>query len=365
MRTKLVIFSLLSFTIFTITAQDSIPSNAVLDTTTVNTIVIRSAQNKIKIIPRGVNLVNPKISYIIAKSIDNVFKRFRMPSFWVKVNKFGLNLSEVAFINWNAGGNNSISGIANVKLARNYKFRHLKWDNNLEVNYGLNAQEGRKLRKTNDAFRVSSTFGYRRDTISNWYYSVKANFNTQFYKGYKYPNRETPISRLMAPGYLFVGAGTSYISEDEKFNLYISPVTQKVTFVLDEDLANRGSFGVEKALVDSEGNILKAGKNTVMELGLLITNKWETKIDKNISLNHRVGFYTDYLKSFGNIDVDWELKLNLTVNKYVNTSIGTHLIYDDDIKFDEVKASDGTITQAGTPKIQFKQLLGVGLAYSF
>ena len=37
-----------------------------------------------------------------------------------------------------------------------------------------------KNSKTDDQIRLSSTFGYRRDTISNWYYSVKANFNTQF-----------------------------------------------------------------------------------------------------------------------------------------------------------------------------------------
>jgi hypothetical protein len=40
-------------------------------------------------------------------------------------------------------------------------------------------------------------------------------------------------------------------------------------------------------------------------------------------------------------------------------------IYDDDIKFDEVIADDGTITNPGEPRIQFKQLLGVGFNYSF
>ena len=362
---KLISFFFLIFCISITTAQDSVPSNTSKDTTSVNTIVIRASQYKIKIIPRGVNFGNPSVSFKKVRPIADRFKRFKMPSFWEKVNKFGLNFSEVAFVNWNAGGNNSISGIANIKISRNYKFRYIKWINNLRVNYGLNVQEGRKLRKTSDALRISSTFGYRRDTISNWYYSVKANFNTQLYNGYKYPNRNNPISRLMAPGYLFVGAGTSYIEENKKFNFYISPLTHKITFVLDQNLANKGSFGVQKALVDSKGNILKKGEYTVMELGFLVTNKWETKLDKNISLDHRLSLYTDYLRSFGNIDIDWELKLNLTVNKYVNTSIGTHIIFDDNIKFDEIKAANGIITQAGKPKIQFKQLLGVGLAYSF
>ncbi len=41
------------------------------------------------------------------------------------------------------------------------------------------------------------------------------------------------------------------------------------------------------------------------------------------------------------------------------------MIYDDDILFDVVKNDNGTIVDPGTPKIQFKQVLGVGLLYGF
>jgi hypothetical protein len=102
-----------------------------------------------------------------------------------------------------------------------------------------------------------------------------------------------------------------------------------------------------------------------VELGFLISNDWETEVYKNMYLKHRLNLYTDYLNSFGNIDVDWELNLNLTVNEYVNAVIGTHVIYDDDILFDRIVGTDGMVINAGKPRIQFKQLLGVGLAYSF
>ena len=157
----------------------------------------------------------------------------------------------------------------------------------------------------------------------------------------------------MAPGYLFLGAGTSYIPEGKKFNLYISPFTQKATFVLDDNLSRQGAFGVD------------SGKSIFMEIGFLITNTWEKEVFKNIVMNHRINLYTDYLRSFGNVDVDWELAFTFTVNENVKANIGTHLIYDDDIKFDEVVASDGTITNPGEPRIQFKQFLGVGFNYSF
>ena len=345
--------------------QDTIPPPQKVDTAIVDTIVIRSIQDKIKIIPRGVNLVNPVVSFSKTKPRLKRFNSFKMPSFWVSENKLGINLNEVAFVNWNAGGDNSVSALGSAKFVRNYKFRYVQWDNDLVLRFGLNAQEGRELRKTEDAIRFSSTFGYRRDTLSNWYYSAKVKFNTQFANGYKYPDRTKPISRFMAPGYLFVGAGTSYISKDNNFNLYISPLTQKATFVLDQALANEGAFGVEKAVVDASGAIIKEGKNRFIELGFLVNNSWTTTVSKNVEMEHKVSLYTDYLRSFGNIDIDWELNFTFIVNEHINANLGTQIIYDDDILFDRILADDGSVLNPGRPKLQFRQLLGVGLTYNF
>ncbi|MEJ1221666.1 DUF3078 domain-containing protein [Sediminicola sp. 1XM1-17] len=367
---KWSVFLLFFLGLSTMTAQDTIPviqpiDTTAVDTTIVDTIVIRAVQSKIRNIPRSVNLTNPIVSFKKTKARTKEFRQFQVPSFWHNENVLKINFNEVAFVNWKAGGDNSIAAAGNLKFVKNYKFRYIQWDNDLEFRYGLNAQEGRKVRKTEDLIRLSSTFGYRRDTLSNWYYSVKANFNTQFSNGYKYPDRTTPISRFMAPGYLFLGAGTSFIPDGKKFNLYISPITQKATYVLDQTLANQGAFGVKKASYDAEGNVIAPGENVFMEFGFLVTNTWQKEIFDNVFLDHRINLYTDYLRRFGNIDVDWELNLKLVVNKYIQTNIGTQLIYDDDIKFDEIIADDGTIVDSGGPRIQFKQILGVGVAYTF
>lgn len=318
-----------------------------------------------KVVPRSAELTNPVISFRQTRALKDKLHRFRVPSFWSNINRLGINFSEVAFVNWNAGGNNSISALGNARFERNYKFRYITWDNYMDLRYGLNLQEGQRLRKTDDAIRLSSTFGLQRDTISNWYYSAKANFNTQFSNGYKYPERDNPISRFMSPGYSFLGAGTSYITKDRTFNLYISPITQKSTFVLDEDLANTGAFGVQRAIFDTEGNVIEAGKNIFLEFGFLVTNTWETKIFENVLLDHRLSLYTDYLKDFGNIDIDLELNFDLKINKYILTSIGTHIIYDDNILFNEEVNAQGVVVTPGETRIQFKQLLGVGVSYVF
>ncbi len=315
--------------------------------------VMRIKEVKLKYLTRSAKLTDPRTVLNRVKPITKRRKRFVPTSFWDKLNEFGLNINEVAFVNWNAGGDNSISALANMRFVRNYKFRYFNWNNELKLRYGINAQEGRKLRKTDDQIRLSSTISYRKDTITNWYFSFKSTFNTQFSNGFKYPDRDNPISRFMSPGYLFLGLGTSYIPPAKEFDLYISPITMKSTFVLDQVLSEQGAFGVD------------AGKNVFLELGFLVTNTWETEIIKNVLMNHRLSLYTDYLQSFGNVDLDWEMNFNLKVNEYINANIGTHVIFDDDIKFDEVLAEDGTVIDPGIPRIQFKQLLGIGLLYSF
>ena len=151
--------------------------------------------------------------------------------YWTEKNTFGLNLSEVAFVNWNAGGNNSVSALFYANFQRDFKKEHTIWKNSATMRYGINAQEGREVRKTEDEIRFSSSFGFRKDSISNWYYSARFSFNTQFTNGYKYPDTEVPISQFMAPGYTFLGAGTEFSHPEEELTVYLSPITFKSTFV--------------------------------------------------------------------------------------------------------------------------------------
>lgn len=281
---------------------------------------------------------------------------------WTKENKVGLDISQITFVNWNAGGNNSISGLIKAQFVRTYTVGNLNWKNELISRYGINKQEGQDMRKTDDQFQINSTFGYRTDTISNWYYAGKFNFNTQFANGYAYPNTDLAISKPFAPAYIFLGIGAEYSRKDLNFNLYLSPLTNKTTLVFDQRLADQGAFGVNKAVYDVNGNLIREGKNTRVEVGILVTNQWKKEIYKNINLEHRISLYTDYINNFGNIDVDWQLQFAMVVNQFVKANIGTHLLYDDDIKFKEEQSGVQVIKG---PRIQLKQLLGIGVEYNF
>lgn len=281
---------------------------------------------------------------------------------WKGKNIVGLDLTQVSFVNWSAGGENSISGILKGAFVRKYTKNRFVWHNELIARYGLNKQDGRESRKTDDAIQLNSTAGFKTDTISNWYYSAKFNFNTQFTNGYAYPNTELAISKPFAPAYLFLGVGAEYINKDDGFKAYFSPLTQKTTFVFDERLADQGAFGVTKANYDSDGNLISHGRKSRTELGILVTNQFKKEIFKNINLDHRLSLYSDYINNFGNIDIDWQLQLDMVVNQYVRASIATHLIYDDDIKSKEDINNVQVIRGA---KPQLKQILGVGLSYTF
>lgn len=295
--------------------------------------------------------------------IDSVIKN-RPPKKWVQANTVSLDVSEVAFVNWNAGGSNSISALINVFSSIKHNKNNLVWVASLRSRYGVNKQENQKLRKTEDELELASTIGYRENEITNWYYSARFNFKTQFSNGYDYPDRENEISRFMAPGYLFLGGGAEYGKNLEQLSIYLSPLTFKSTFVLDRDLSNAGSFGVEPAILDENGNIIKQGQKVRTEMGILITNYYQTKIIENIMLTNRLSLYTDYLNSFGNIDIDWELVFDFKVNDYVRATLGSHIRYDNDVKILEETDIEDEFIEKGA-RVQLKQILGIGVVLNF
>lgn len=285
---------------------------------------------------------------------------------WAFTNKANLDFSEIAFVNWNAGGTNSISALAAYESNLNYTSGMLKWKNKAVLRYGVNKQQNiEELRKTEDLIELISTVGYRTDSITNWYYSAKLNFKTQFSNGYNYPDTSTPISRFMAPGYLFIGGGVEYGKNIDEFSVYMSPLTVKATFVLDEDLANEGAFGVTPAVIREDGTIIQKGERFREEVGILVTSNYEAGLWENIKLKNILSLYTDYLNDFGNIDIDWEVVIDFTVNSFVKASLGSHLRYDNDIKINDPPANNVEREGFVGAKVQWKQILGIGVVVTF
>lgn len=283
---------------------------------------------------------------------------------WVQKNRATIDISEVTFVNWNSGGTNSISGLLGLNTSLNYLEENFYWKSKGEIRYGVNKQESQNLRKTEDLIELNSSMGYRKDSLTNWFFSAHFNFKTQFTNGYNYPNRERAISKFMAPGYMFIGGGAEYGKDMEKFSFYFSPLTVKTTFVLDQALADQGSFGVDPAVYDLDGGLVRSGQKMKNEVGILVTHFFETDMFENIKISTRLSLYTDYIQSFGNVDVDWLVNFDFKVNQFVRASLSSHLKYDDDIKILTPTDVPGEYIENGA-KVQWKQLLGIGVAIDF
>ncbi|MBA6152973.1 DUF3078 domain-containing protein [Gelidibacter maritimus] len=283
---------------------------------------------------------------------------------WIQKNRVNLDISEVTFVNWNSGGSNSISGLLGLNSSLNYDRQNFFWKNSGKIRYGVNKQESQKVRKTEDLLELDSKLGYRKDSLTNWFFSGHINFKSQFTNGYKYPNKETPISKFMAPGYMFIGAGAEYGKDFDKFSFYFSPLTVKTTFVLDEALANKGAFGVDPAVYDSDGKLIRSGQRIRNEVGILVSHFFETEMYENIVISTKLNLYTDYIDNFGNVDVDWLVNFNFKVNQFVKASLSSHLKYDDDIKISVPSEVEGEYVERGA-RVQWKQLLGIGVVIDF
>ena len=279
---------------------------------------------------------------------------------WKTGGVFSLNLTQVGLTNWTAGGENSISVNGLVSFYANLKKGNSTWDNSLDLGYGIMQQGDADVRKTDDKIDFTSKYGQR--AFKNWYYAGLINFKSQMSAGYNYPDDSTEISNFLAPGYMLGAIGMDY-KPNEVFNLFISPITMKMTLVNDQNLADAGAYGVDPAEYDDLGTLLSHGKTTRIEYGGYLRVLLKKDIMKNINLQSKLELFSNY-EDAAHVDVNWEVLIAMKVNKYISATISTQLIYDHDIDIAIDSNDDGIIDGVG-PRTQFKEVIGIGLSYKF
>jgi hypothetical protein len=268
---------------------------------------------------------------------------------WLIKGSGNLQFTQASFSNWAAGGQNSVGLVGWINFKANFRSGKHVWANNVDLGYGFNILgKGKEAmyNKTNDKIEITSAYGLELHKKKHWYFTVLANFRSQFDNGYNYPDDSTVISKFMAPGYLVAGLGITY-APVSWFNLYLSPASGRFTFVTDSKLSDAGAFGVEK------------GKTMRGEFGPYLRGNINKDLMKNVNLTSNLELFTDYLHEFGNIDVNWSLLLSMKVNKWLAASIQTQLLYDNDIMIQSAP------NEPAGPRTQFKELFGIGLSYQF
>ncbi len=266
---------------------------------------------------------------------------------WKFTGFFQQSLNQVAFTNWAAGGENSFSSTSQARFDANYKKNRYAWENYLDLHYGIIKIADNPVRKNVDKIDLFSKLG--RQINEKLSYTAIVNFQSQFDKGYNYPNDSVVVSRFMAPGYLTAALGFDY-KPVEYLSIFASPTTGKFTFVLDDELSAAGAFGVEE------------DKKVNPEFGAMVRIEFNKEIVTNVNVNSRIVLFNNYTDSDvsnrKNTDVDWLTQINMPINTFLTVTAGFHLIYDHDIKIDK---GDGRVG----PTTQMRQQFGVGFVYNF
>lgn len=274
---------------------------------------------------------------------------------WILGGVTAVNMAQTSLTNWAAGGQNSVAVNGLLSLFANYKKGKSVWDNSFDLGYGILKQGNETdFRKTDDKIDFLSKYG--QEAFTNFYYSALLNFKTQMAPGYNYPNDSVKISNFLAPAYLLAALGMDY-KPDAYLSAFLAPATGRLTIVNDELLSDAGAFGVEP------------GKTTKGEFGgymrLIYTrNDFKKEILKNVAFTTKFDLFSNYLDSPQNMDISWETLIAFKINKYISVNFTTHLLYDDDTKISIDNNDDGVVDDFG-PRVQFKQILGVGFSYKF
>lgn len=204
--------------------------------------------------------------------------------------------------------------------------------------------DNNEYRKNSDKIDFATKYGYAMN--KTLFASGLLDFKTQFSEGYDYKTSPATItSRFVAPAYSKLSIGLDY-KPTKVFSLFMSPITGKMTFVSDNSLA------IKYGMVD-ENNVILNPFWFKIEPGAFLKADVNWDITSNINLNTKADFFTAYDNSFGDIDINWDLVVSMKVNQFIRTSISTSLKYDKDILIE------------GTPKVQFREIIALGIGYSF
>lgn len=273
---------------------------------------------------------------------------------WILLGNLRLNFAQSYFSNWAAGGQNSITAVGTFIGTANYTNGKHAYNNWLNLALGYSIIGETDPMKSEDRIQYITSYTYQLQ--KNWFFSVLGTFNSQFARGYNYSADSSHfISRFMAPGYIDVGPGILYKPNDW-FQVNFSPVTARWIIVADQNLANRGSFGLTPA--DTINGVVQDAKMVKSMFGAKLLLTVQKEVAKNITVGTILSLYSDYLDNPQNIDINWQVLIGMKVNDWLDVNFSTRLLYDNNVMITDKNGNTG-------PRTQFQQALMVSFGYRF
>ncbi len=283
------------------------------------------------------------------KNLRKVNKMYSISTPWILGGDGTVGFTQTYLSNWKKGGQSALSALMVLKGSANYSAGKIKWENSSEIRNGWLKPGGDGIQKNDDKFSFTSRFGV--SAFKKWYYSAELDFETQFFNGYKYPNRENPISGFLAPARTYLKFGLDY-KPNNNFSLFLSPFTSKTVYVRDTVKIDASTYGIEP------------GNKRYWEPGLNADLKFKKQIMEDISYETKYKMFINYSSPFSKFDIDWENNFVMQLNDFVNMRFTLHFIYDDNVKFAIFEEQNGQQVKIGEEaKWQTKEFISIGFSY--
>lgn len=243
---------------------------------------------------------------------------------WKHERKLNVLLNQSSFNNWLAGGVNNYSGTLKLDYELAFTSTQWSWSTTLDAALGYAKTQGiDHLVKTEDQLTINAILN--RKTENAWNFSSSFNLKTQNAPAYLFEEAEdqmmrTKTSAFFSPAYMYSGIGIAH-DKGDALSLQFNPLTARV-IVVDRSYT--------MALAPGERFFgVAANKTTRWEAGASFALQSKVEVLKNISLETRLSFITNYLEESQNIDFDYTGSLHMKVNDYLSALLEVQLLYDD------------------------------------
>lgn len=346
------------------------------------------------------------------------------PKYWTESLKTNLNIGQTGLVNWAAGGDNTFSLAAFIDANANYKKDEMFWNNRLQLDLGVLYSSSKPLlQKSTDRIYLESKWGYKTQSMKNFYFSANYDFKSQFAKGWDYKTPSVPDeykeqydkvdklpkniqkdlwkdarvlkSNFLAPAYTNLALGIDY-KPTKWLAVNLAPVTGGFVIVTDESLRSKYGMTYKKSVNPDEVEALKnseeykalTSSQQLYRLGSLYRSARfefgaQLKVDIKVNINDNFAYTTqivlfeDYLKDHKKNPcprINWDNRIDWKIAKYFSLTLTTNLIYDDMVMFDtdaytkrceknsRYNAKWGA--NGSGPLVQFKESIAFGFTYT-
>jgi len=248
---------------------------------------------------------------------------------WNKNMVGGLNFNQSQFDNWQRGGENSWNWQLDFNAQFDYHQKKFGWLNKGKLAFGQSKTGSNEAKKSADEIRLESVLVYKVAKHINPYLSVSG--QTQLVEGFVYTDTsKIRISNFMDPGYFTQALGLGF----KPWSFFTTRIGASL-----KETVTRTEFAKDR---------FAAGESPRIEYGAESVSDVNYQLTESILYVGRVELFSN-LKSFNEIDVNWDNLFTAKVAEYLNVTFNFNLFYDRDISV----------------KRQLKQTLAVGLTYTF